>query len=118
MMGKIDRNGKTFFALVLVASTFLGGTGQLFFKLGLHNLGIPSIFIYYLAIGIVAYVVSTVIYFYVLSRRSLSWVYSFGGLSYIFASFFAFFILGEVISPLRWLGIGMIAVGVALIGIS
>ncbi len=118
MMGKIDGNGKIFFVLMLVGSTFLGGLGQLLFKLGLRSLGIPGIFAYYLSIGIVAYLVSTVIYFYVLSRKSLSWVYSFGGLSYIFASFFAFFILGEAISPLRWFGIGAIVVGVALIGIS
>lgn len=114
----MDKNGKVFFSVLLVASTFLGGLGQLLFKLGLRDLSMANVFLYYLAIGISAYVASTVIYFYVLSRRNLSWAYSFGGLSYIFASLFALFILGEAISPLRWLGIGIIVAGVALIGIS
>ncbi len=114
----IGKEGKVFFALVLVVSTFLGGLGQLIFKLGVMHIHVLSSLLVYLLLGIVAYGISTLLYFYVLSRKSLSWVYSFGGLSYIFASFFALFILGETITPLRWFGIAVIVVGVALIGLS
>ena len=111
-----ERNSKAFFAAVLIASTLLGGLGQFLFKEGLVNHG--GLFVAYLGIGLAIYAISTALYFYTLSRRSLSWAYSFGGLSYIFASVLAFMLLGESVSPLRWLGILVIAVGTAVIGLS
>jgi drug/metabolite transporter (DMT)-like permease len=41
---------------------------------------------------------------------------SFTGLTYIFTNMFAFFVLDEGITPLRWLGIGVIAIGAAIVG--
>ncbi len=108
---------KILFSLILLLSTFLGAVGQLFFKLGLNATSLIA-FSCLLVIGLIAYLASTIFYFYVLSRMHLSWVYSFGGLAYIFASFLALFVLNEFISPLRWLGIGIIALGTVLIGIS
>jgi len=104
------------FALILLVSTFLGALGQVFFKMGVMQFGI--LFYTYVAIGLVFYLASTVVYFYVLSRTHLSWSYGFTGLSYIFASFIAFAFLGESVPLLRWLGIIVIAIGTALIGVS
>ncbi len=112
----MDKDSKLFFALILVFSTLLGGAGQLLFKAGLSSSGLYLVA--YLVAGLVLYGVSTLAYFYTLSRRSLSWAYSFGGLSYIFASIFAFSFLGEPVSPLRWAGILVIAIGTAVIGLS
>ncbi len=109
-------SSKAFFAVLLVVSTLLGGLGQFLFKEGLDNTGFYLVL--YIAIGFLVYAISTVFYFYTLSRKSLSWSYSFGGLSYIFASILAFLLLGEGISPLRWVGILVIAVGTAVIGLS
>jgi len=103
------------FALILLGSTFLGALGQVFFKMGVMQ---SSILYTYVAIGLVFYLASTVVYFYVLSRTHLSWSYGFTGLSYIFASFIAFAFLGEQVPILRWLGIIVIAIGTALIGVS
>lgn len=97
---------------VLICSTFLGSLGQFLFKLGLQTS------IIYLAIGLVAYAISTVIYLFILGRMHLSWTYGVGGLGYIFASLLAFFLLQEQISPLRWAGIVVIAIGTALVGLS
>jgi len=106
---------KAIIAMILVASTFLGGLGQFLFKLGLSSHS-HIIFATLIFLGIVSYLISTAFYFFALSRANLSWVYSFGGLSYIFASLFAMLI--EPIPAFRWVGIITIAVGTALIGIS
>jgi drug/metabolite transporter (DMT)-like permease len=112
----MDRESKMFFALILVFSTLLGGAGQLLFKAGLESAGLYIAV--YLFFGLILYGISTLAYFYTLSRRSLSWAYSFGGLSYIFASVFAYAFLAEPVSPLRWIGILVIAIGTAVIGLS
>ncbi len=101
---------------LLLVSTMLGAAGQLLFKIGVgsNTLGLIT----FVAIGGLAYVFSTVIYFYVLSRRHLSWAYGFTGLSYIFASVIAFLFLGEQVPLLRWAGILIIAAGTVFIGLS
>lgn len=98
----------------LVLSTFLGALGQLLFKYSFHSIS----FAVFLALGLISYFASTIVYFYVLSRVHLSWAYSLGGLSYIFAVIFAATILSENVPPLRWLGVSIIFLGVLLIGIT
>ncbi|MGC8547414.1 MAG: EamA family transporter [Candidatus Micrarchaeia archaeon] len=104
------------FAFILLVSTFLGALGQVFFKIGVMSAK-PWLYAY-LTIGLLFYAISTIVYFYVLSRTHLSWSYGFTGLSYIFASLIAFAFLGEQVPLLRWLGIAIIAIGTALIGAS
>lgn len=99
----------------MLIGTALGGCGQLFFKLGLSNKVQLTEF---LSIGIILYFVATVFYLYVLGRSNLSWAYGLGGLSYIFATTLASFILGEPVSLLRWVGVLIIAIGTALVGLS
>lgn len=105
---------KLLLVVVLLFSTLLGSIGQLLFKLGLTTTTI----LLYLLLGFLAYALSTVLYLYALGRMHLSWAYGMGGLSYVFASILALLILGEQISPLRWLGILVIAIGAALVGLS
>ncbi len=104
------------FSLILLVSTFLGALGQLFFKMGVENYGV--VLLAYELVGLAFYLLSTVIYFYVLSRVQLSWAYGFTGLSYIFASIMAFYLLAENIPLLRWIGIAAIAAGTFLVGMS
>ena len=98
----------------LILSTFLGAIGQFLFK---YSFGSYS-FVAFLTLGVVAYFASTLVYFYVLSRVHLSWAYSLGGLSYIFATIFAATILSEAVTPLRWIGVSVIFVGVLFIGMT
>jgi drug/metabolite transporter (DMT)-like permease len=100
---------------MLVFSTLLGAIGQFFFKYAFLN---SALFAELLAAGIAAYLVSTLIYFYVLSRVHLSFAYSMGGLSYIFAVVLAVLFLNESVPLLRWAGVITIALGVVLIGLS
>lgn len=109
-------NEKTKNLSMLLGSTALGAIGQLLFKYALPtNNGVLPL---WLLGGFVAYIVSTLIYFYVLSRVHLSWAYGIGGLSYILATLFAYFILSEQVSLLRWAGVVVITIGVFFIAIS
>ncbi len=65
-------------------------------------------------LGILFYVFSSIIYFTVLSRADLSWVYSMGGFSYVFVAVLSSLI--ENIPLLRELGILFIISGVFIIG--
>ena len=109
-MGEKARN-----LTMLFVSTMLGAVGQFFFKYSFLNAGSFAVL---LLIGLLSYAASTAVYFYVLSRVHLSWAYSVGGLSYVFAVLLAYLILSENIPPLRWAGVLVIALGVVLIGIS
>lgn len=99
---------------LLVVSTFLGALGQLFYK---YAFGSSSL-VLWIGIGLLMYALSTVIYLAVLSRSHLSWAYGLNGLSYIFATIFAAAILFENVPLLRWIGVGVIFIGVVLIGLS
>ncbi len=102
----------------LFVSTLLAASGQLLFKYGLNSTAAISTLVFWVGIGLAAYVLSTLIYLFVLSRVHLSWAYGIGGLSYIFAVVFANFVLMENVPVVRWIGVGIIFVGVALIGLS
>ena len=108
--------GKKVFVMLLITSTLLGAFGQIFFKIGVTSS--TGGLIEFVSLGILSYLTSTVLYFYVLSRTHLSWAYGFTGLSYIFASLIAYLFLDEVVPPLRWYGILIISLGTALIGLS
>ena len=99
---------------LLGGSTLLGAVGQLLFKFSFTS----SFFVGWLALGVLAYGLATLAYFYVLSRVHLSWAYGIGGLSYIFATLLAYFVLAENVPLLRWAGVVIITVGVVLIGTS
>lgn len=111
----MDEMSKKRMVGVLLFSTMLGSAGQLMFKLGILSSASSVLFLMF---GLLAYGTSTLIYLYILGRTHLSWTYGITGLSYIFASVLALAILGEQISSTRWLGIGIIALGTALVGIS
>jgi drug/metabolite transporter (DMT)-like permease len=109
-MNKSNTNSNLLFIL---CSTTLAAVGQLLFKYAL-NISSP----YLLLVGVIAYVFSTLVYFYVLSRTTLSWAYGMGGISYILAAIFSLLLLGETITPLHWAGIVTIAAGIVLVGSS
>ncbi|MEM3791509.1 MAG: EamA family transporter [Candidatus Micrarchaeaceae archaeon] len=107
-------NKKLAFSLILVFSTFLGAVGQFFFKLGLEESAYAEYALIFL--GICAYLLSTLFYFFVLGRTQLSWAYSFIGLSYIFTLMLASVFLHERVHVAGWIGVALIFLGTALIG--
>ncbi len=110
-------DNRRFFALLLLGSTFLGSVGQLLFKMGVDSAGLHQLLLH-VALGVAAYGVATLVYLYILGRSHLSWAYGFVGFSYIFTTVLALLALGETVSPMRWIGVLVIALGTALIGLS
>ena len=110
-------DNKLLFVFLLVISTLLGSLGQLFFKIGVDSNGMYGLVEFVFA-GAAAYGIATLIYLYILGRSTLSWTYGFVGFSYIFATILAFFVLRENVMLGRWIGVVVIAIGTALIGMS
>ncbi len=98
--------------ILLLISTFLGAVGQFFFKFSLSNK-----LIFAFVFGLIIYGVSSLIYFYVISKAHISWAYGMGGFSYIFAVILASTFI-EKIPLLRWIGVIIITSGVFFIIIS
>lgn len=69
-------------------------------------------------IGLILFGVSALFWLVVLSRVPLSLAYPFVGISYVVVVALARFFFNEHVPPLRWIGVSVIAVGIALIGVS
>lgn len=108
----MKKENKATLLLTILLSTALGAVGQLLFKSSLTG----GISLAILGAGVVAYGLSTLIYFYVLGRTHLSWAYGLNGLAYLFAVILAAVVLHEAVTPLRWAGVVAIAIGAAIVG--
>ncbi len=71
---------------------------------------VPSIFL-----GLVLYVVATVLWFFILSRMKFSVAYPLQSLSYVFGLFAATIVFKEPISSIKWMGILLVVAGVICI---
>lgn len=69
-------------------------------------------------VGLILFGVSALFWLIVLSRVPLSLAYPFVGFSYIVVVAVARFVFNEHVSGLRWLGVAVVALGIALIGLS
>jgi multidrug transporter EmrE-like cation transporter len=72
----------------------------------------------YLWLGLSLFGVSALFWLVVLSRVPLSVAYPFVGLSYIVIVAFARVVLHEAVPPLRWVGVLVVATGIAIVGLS
>ena len=68
--------------------------------------------------GLTLFGISSLFWLVVLSRVPLSVAYPFVGISYIFVVGFARFVLHEHVPPARWIGVAVVALGIAIIGLS
>ncbi len=68
--------------------------------------------------GLFLFGISALFWLVVLSRVRLSVAYPIVGISYIVIVAFARFFLHENVPPLRWVGVFIIAIGIAVIGFS
>lgn len=70
----------------------------------------------YIWLGIASLLTFFVAYLLLLTWADYSYVQPAGSLSYLSISVLSYFILGEMISPLRWLGVSVICLGVFVVG--
>lgn len=69
-------------------------------------------------IGLTLFAVSAIFWLVVLSRVPLSVAYPFVGVSYILIVGFSRFFLNEHVPTLRWIGVFVVALGIAIVGLS
>lgn len=70
----------------------------------------------YIWLGIASLLTFFVAYLLLLTWADYSYVQPAASLSYLSISVLSYFILGEMISPLRWLGVSVICLGVFVVG--
>lgn len=118
-------------ALLLVSVAF-AVMGQLTLKsamlrvgrIGTQQLSAPAVTIGRMVseprlwLGLFLFVVSALFWLVVLSRIPLSVAYPFVGVSYIAIVLGARLFLGEPVPLLRWLGVCVVAAGIAIVGLS
>lgn len=66
-------------------------------------------------LGFGLYLISTVFWFGAMSKLDISMLSPLGSLVFVITALLALVFLGEKISPLRWIGIGVIVVGIYLL---
>lgn len=124
--------GRAVSLALLVVSVFFAVVGQLTLKSAMDDIGRiggaefkdPLATILRAArepklwIGLAIFGISAVFWLVVLSRVALSVAYPLVGLSYIVVVAIARFFFHEHVPALRWVGVSVIAMGIALIGIS
>ncbi len=114
---------------LIVLSIILNVIGQILFKAGMNQIGhfdfslqnsLPIAWKFItnacLMAGLVVYLVSTIVWFLVLSRTDVSFAYPLLSIGYIVNSIAAYYVLHEqAFSPLRLIGTLIITFGVILI---
>jgi drug/metabolite transporter (DMT)-like permease len=112
----------------LVTGVLLNALAQLLLKAGTNVLGVitftranwadlagrMALQPYFVA-GIACYGVSVIVWIVGLSRVPVSVAYPMLSLGYIVNAIAAHYLLGEAVTPVRWLGIALIVVGVGLV---
>ena len=110
--------------LILISSGS-GVAGQTFLKLGLERAGGASDGLFSLVglilrtpmvlLGLALYAVGAVAWIAVLQRMDLSYAYPFLALNFVLVVLVSQVVLGESVPLMRWVGIGVICVGILLI---
>src|SRR5579862_5162083 len=112
------------FGLIL-SGVLLNAAAQIFLKAGTNTLGVVSFssadwFAQGLRIGtnphiiggLVCYAFSLVVWIMALSRVPVSVAYPMLSIGYVVSAIAAYYLFGETLGTVRWLGIGFIVVGV------
>jgi drug/metabolite transporter (DMT)-like permease len=116
------------FILVLIAAV-IGGTGHTFLAKGMRSVGdlteapaervggmvARALSNPWLLLGVALQATFFFMYLTLLSRAAVSQVLPMTAIDYIVVAFLASSLLGEVVTPVRWAGIGLIVTGVALV---
>jgi multidrug transporter EmrE-like cation transporter len=114
--------------ILLFATICCNTVGQLLIKRGMTQVGVitgdlarlPAMALRvvttpFIILGLVTYVVSAALWLVTLSRLELSLAYPIMSLSYVLIVLCSWLLLGESVSLTRWLGVGVICMGVYFI---
>jgi drug/metabolite transporter (DMT)-like permease len=115
--------------IIVMIAAALGGTGHVFLAKGMrpvgdlteapsHRLGgmvTRAVSNPWLILGVALQASFFFIYLTLLSRADVSLVLPLTAVDYIVVAFLAQYMLGEVVTPIRWAGMGLIVAGVGLL---
>ena|SRR3989338_2686915 len=112
--------------LLAITSILLAVAGQLLMKKGMLGFGsfpasqlfakiIPMFMSPWVFFGFVCFGLSSVFWLVVLSRLPLSLVYPMVSVAYVLVAFFSMLFFKESVTLMRWVGIGVIILGVFFI---
>ena len=104
------------FAIILVG-VLLNAAAQLLLKAGTNAvpLGLRLAVEPHILGGLACYVISVVVWVIALSRVPVSIAYPMLSIGYVVNAVAAWYLLGEILTPMRLTGIGIIIVGVSLV---
>jgi len=105
--------------LVLVGSV-IGSVGAIFLKSGAHTLSrhwSTFVFNWRLAVGILTYLLSSVLFVKGMSNGELSVLFPLVSLGYVCTLFWSRLFFHEVITNVKLAGVGLILVGIAFLSI-
>lgn len=108
--------------ILLLASVAFGSIGQIFFKKGVNVISERGFRFFIRAVQnrfIWLGIFTTTIYFFlwmvVLSIADVSWALPLRSIQYPLVAVMAILFLGEKVSKKRWIGIGLVAIGIFFI---
>ncbi|MBI2655719.1 EamA family transporter [Candidatus Woesearchaeota archaeon] len=110
---------KLWAALLVLFTTLLTSSAQIFYKLGSKTLTLDPLSIitnYYLIGGLLLYAVGGILMIVSFRGGEVSVLYPIIATSYVWVSFLSIYFLGEVMNAYKWLGVLGIIAGIALIG--
>ena len=103
----------------MLFSVVLNAAGQLLFKaarMAQPDASVPHLFLHPETwYGLLIYGLSAVCWLWVLARAQLSLAYPILSLTFPIVLSLSAFFFAEVISPMRWAGVGIIVIGVSLL---
>ncbi len=104
------------FSFILVG-VLLNATAQLLLKAGTNAmpLGLRLAIEPHILAGLACYVVSVVVWVVALSRVPVSIAYPMLSIGYVVNALAAWYLLGEAVTPMRLVGIGIIVLGVFIV---
>ena len=111
---------KLWAALLVLFTTLLTSSAQIFYKIGSANLKFNIVAIitnYYIIAGILLYAVGGILMILSFRGGEVSALYPLIATSYIWVSLFSVYLLGEQMNIFKWTGVMAIIGGIALIGL-
>jgi drug/metabolite transporter (DMT)-like permease len=107
--------------VLVLAASFVGSFGAVFLKLGANHLhrNVLSLFINWrLAIGVVFFVASSLLYLKGIREGELTILYPMVSLGYVWTLFWSRLFFKEPFTRNKFLGLGLILLGIVFLGLS
>jgi len=98
--------------LLVVVSTIVEGFGQTFLKKSALDAARRH---HWILLGVAVLIVEVLLYSGALRFLAVSTAFPITSLSFVMVTLLSRWLLGEIVTPLRWAGVGLILIGTGLI---